>query len=145
MSIEKIIDSSTDMFYFLKYSTLNYCLFIECYQLDNHENSFKYDMTPNTNYPIILSACCKFQNIIRDGYWLISHLIITKITYKSEIYANLVIGSTIKIRKCIYDMLLHFGYSSLFDTYYQLIKRNIFLLDATQRECYLKSTVLKAT
>jgi hypothetical protein len=143
MTIEKIINSSIDMFYYLKYSTLNYCLFIECYQLDNYENSFKYEMNPNTNYPVILSAVCKFQNMIRDGYWLISHLIITKITYKSEMYANLVIGSTIKIRKCIYDMLLHFGYSSLFDTYYQLIKSNIFLLDATQRECYLKSTVLK--
>ena len=100
-------------------------------------------MNPNTNYPVIFSAVCKFQNMIRDGYWLISHLIITKITYKSEMYANLVIGSTIKIRKCIYDMLLHFGCSSLFDTYYQLIKSNIFLFDATQRDCYLKSTVLK--
>ena len=46
MTIEKIINSSIDMFYYLKYSKHNYCLFIECYQLDNHENSFKYEMNP---------------------------------------------------------------------------------------------------
>ena len=94
MSIDKVINSQINLFELLKNN--NNLVYLECY---NHKKI------------TILSLLCKLEYIIRDGYWLISHLSVYKIRYKDAFYNEIKIGSIIKIRKFIFDIIKILDYN----------------------------------
>ena len=141
--MENIIQNTIDTFYFFKNSSTNYHLYIECYQLDNVANNPKYEIDSDANYPILLSAICKFHNIVCENRWLIMEFVVVKITYKTVYYKELKVGSTIKIRKFSYDMYKYTSIFSMFDIYYKMNPNDACLFDdETSRECYIKTNVI---
>jgi len=128
MSLDNVINSKIDFFNLLK--NKNYILYFECYQL-------------NKNYSILLSGFCRFDTITRDSYYLISVLKIIDIKKKSYFYKDIKVGSTIKIRKFVFDMINEIGINFLFDNYYELNSNDIFLFNSDKKDAYIKTRIYK--